>query len=690
MNFDHLDLSIPPVPKWQSADVNLPKKQRKIAKGKGRMLCLLLAIAILFLAPAKSRAQESYSQADLSYIVKKLQNNHLSRLPYNNKLARSTLEQYLTILDAERSYFLAADVKEFQGNIPQLVNDLPRGQVKLAFAIHKRFKKRLLERKNFIEKLLKKPVVVIAPQKIWLDRSAADWPRSRTDAEKIWQARLYHEQLKEQSSGKSSKETLETLRRRYRSVWLRHQQLKDKNIVSLFLNAYAYSYDPHSAYLNQDDLDNFNIAMRLSLEGIGATLRWEDGYTVVNTIVPGGAAARHKGLKPADRIVAVGQGRIRKMEDVTHQPLGEVVKLIRGKRGTIVRLSLIRETGEFTKSLKISIRRDKIELKESEAQSSIHQLEMSSGMPSGMPSEMPAGTIKIGVIVLPSFYQDFAQKRRGNRNYKSSTRDVKKILASFVDQSIDAVLLDLRGNSGGSLDEAINMSNLFIPKSVMVKVRYLKSVSSYDGKQKQAFYKGPLVVLIDRFSASASEIVAGALKDYGRAVLVGDSSTFGKGTVQNIITLRKDLGALRATVAQFYRPSHSSTQKKGVVPDIIFPSLNSHLDIGEAALKNALPWDALPDKISIKANNIAPLATKLKALSEKRRKTNPHFKDIRQEIREYITHRKNKTTISVAGLQTKYKKQQKKKNDADNQQKDDPLLLEALNITKDYLQLLKN
>ncbi len=644
---------------------------------------LYTTAAVLLLLPAVVSAQARYSPTDVGYIVQRFQQTHLSRQTYDKRMASATLHHFFNMLDANRLYFLNADIKEFKRASVSLSKDLRKGKLDIAMAVHQRFMERLDARNAFIENTLKKPMKLPSQTLVWLDRSEANWPKTNKEAEHLWRTRLYTQQLEEKFSGKSQKEVLATLRRRYRSIQRRYQQMERNDITSMFLNAFALSYDPHSGYLNPDDLDNFNIAMRLSLEGIGATLRWEDGRTTIVAIVPGGAAARQAFLKSGDRIIGVAQGRKGKMEDVTLWRLEDVVKRIRGKRGTTVRLRFLRPTKKISKPMEISIRRDKIQLRDSEAKSSVHQI------------STLQGKVKVGVLTLPSFYQDFEQKRQGNRNYKSSTRDVKKLLVRFIAEKVGVVVLDLRGNSGGALDESIKMSNLFLPKGVMVQVRDLQSVSRFEGHQPIPLYQGPLVLLTDRFSASASEIVAGALKDYGRAVIVGDRATFGKGTVQNIIPLKRNLGALRTTVAQFYRPANTSTQQQGVSADVVLPSINNHLRIGESALENPLPWDSLQSKNQLNPPKLDGFIARLRTNSKKRQQSSPYFKKIQSNIREYLSNRKNKQIITLEQFEAEYQQFQSSRPENPNPQRttntlqEDPHLREALSIAADYFQLLQ-
>ena len=413
----------------------------------------------------------------------------------------------------------------------------------------------------------------------------------------------------------------------------------------MYLNSMAAAYDPHSSYLAAQDLKNFDISIKLSLEGIGAVLRWEDGYTVVNSIVPGGAAARNGKLKPDDRIIAVAQGD-KAFESVIDMRLNNVVQLIRGKRGTKVGLQVLRKTKKGFDTLKIVIMRDKIVLKDGEAQSSIFE------QPAAVESKSKQEMLRIGVIKLRSFYVDFNDRRKNPGNYKSSSRDVKVLLKKFVDENVDGVILDLRNNGGGGLDEAINMAGLFIGHNPVVIVRQSggRRVTVHRSRER-AVYTGPLVIMLNRYSASASEILAGAMHDYQRAFLVGDTTTFGKGTVQNIFQLPEGYGALKVTIAQFYRVSGWSTQNRGVETSFVLPSLNNAREIGESTLDNALPWRSI-DPVSYRVSgNLKKVLPQLKKLSAERIANSDFFQKIDEDVQEYLTKIKPLKYTSILKMQ---------------------------------------
>ena len=374
-------------------------------------------------------------------------------------------------------------------------------------------------------------------------------------------------------------------------------------------------------------------------------MRWEDGYTVVNSIVPGGAAARQGKLKTDDRIIAVAQGD-QAFESVIDMRLNDVVQLIRGKRGTKVGLQILRKTKKGFDTLKFIIVRDKIVLKDGEARAQI--IEQSSTKENKTAKE----THRIGVIKLPSFYVDFNGRRKNPKNFKSSSRDVKKHLEEFVQEKVDGVIMDLRSNGGGGLDEAISMAGLFIGHNPVVIVRQSggRRVTVHRSRER-VVYGGPLLIMLNRYSASASEILAGAMHDYQRAILAGDTTTFGKGTVQNIFQLPEGYGALKVTIAQFYRVSGWSTQNRGVETSLVLPSLNNAREIGESTLDNALPWRSI-DPVSYRVSgNLKKIIPELRQLSKNRIANSDFFQKVNEDVQEYLTNIKPLEYTSILKMQ---------------------------------------
>ena len=610
---------------------------------------LSLKLALLFLIfPTFLEAQEEQSKLNglvVRGIVEQFVSMHYSQKPLDNEMSSKIFNLYLNRLDPAHFYFLEDDVDKFRKYELRVDDMLQRGDVNLALDIFERFKIRLSERLAMMEEFMGEDFDFSVDDNWILERKDQPYPHSTEDARKLWRTKIKFDLLTLKLGDTSLKDGKERLMKRVRGLWKDFSQYENDDVVSMFLNSMAAAYDPHSSYLAAQELKNFDISIKLSLEGIGAVLRWDDGYTVVNSIVPGGAAARQGKLKTDDRIIAVAQGE-NAFESVIDMRLNNVVKLIRGKRGTKVGLQILRKTKKGFDTLKIFIVRDKILLKDGEAQSSIFE------QPAATENKNKQEPLRIGVIKLPSFYVDFNDRRKNPKNFKSSSRDVKSHLKKFVVENVDGVILDLRNNGGGGLDEAINMAGLFIGLNPIVIVRQSggRRVTVHRSRERVA-YKGPLVIMLNRYSASASEILAGAMHDYQRALLVGDTTTFGKGTVQNIFQLPEGYGALKVTIAQFYRVSGWSTQSRGVETSIILPSLNNVREIGESTLDNALPWRSI-DQVSYRPKgSFKSVLPALKQLSKKRMKDSKYFQNVDKDVHEFMTSIKPMKYTSILKMQ---------------------------------------
>ena len=669
---------------------------------------LLLRLAILlFLFPSFLAAQDEKQKLTgpvIKGIVEQFVSMHYAQKPLDDEMSAKIFKLYLNRLDPAHYYFLAADVNEFRKYETRIDDMLLRGKVKLALEIFERFKVRLSERLAMMEEFLAEDFDFSRDANWTLERDDLPYPETTEEARKIWRTKIKFDLLTLKLADTSIKDGKERLMKRVRGMWKDFSQYENDDVVSIFLNSMAAAYDPHSSYLAAQDLKNFDISIKLSLEGIGAVLRWEDGYTVVNSIVPGGAAARHGKLKADDRIIAVAQGE-EAFESVIDMRLNNVVQLIRGKRGTKVGLQILRKTKKGFDTLKLVIVRDKIILKDGEARMQIFV------HPSPEENKTAQETNRIGVIKLPSFYVDFNDRRKNPKNYKSSSRDVKKHLKEFVRENVDGVILDLRSNGGGGLDEAINMAGLFIGHNPVVIVRQSggRRVTVHRSRER-AVYDGPLLIMLNRYSASASEILAGAMHDYQRAILAGDTTTFGKGTVQNIFQLPEGYGALKVTIAQFYRVSGWSTQNRGVETSLVLPSLYNARDIGESTLDNALPWRSI-DQVSYRVSgNLKKVLPKLKQLSENRIANSEFFQKVKEDVQEYLTTIKPLKYTSILKMQEddlrrKTQRDQElesasEKADEDNsddteieeEKKEiqlDEYMKESLEILSDYIKLQK-
>ncbi|MEN6406676.1 MAG: carboxy terminal-processing peptidase [Thermoguttaceae bacterium] len=603
------------------------------------------------------------SDRQITFSVASLLKQHLSRHPLDKEISERCLKNFLKALDPAKVYFYQSDIDEFMKHEDELSDAARRGDVTFAYTVFRTFLQRVDERVKMVDELLAAKHDFSADEQMSVDRDAAQYPRDRAEAFDRWRKRIKYDLLvlkvnnKEEAAkdkdkdkdapnsstknGQTAKpkteqelfqEAREKLARRYHSFAKRMHQIDNEELLEMYLNALTTSFDPHTDYMSSDTQKNFNIAMSLELEGIGASLMSEDGYTVVKKIIPGGAAAKDGRLKVEDKIIGVGQGDNGEMVDVVDMKLSDVVKLIRGKRNTIVRLEAIPAGGAGRKIYKIT--REKIELKDSEAKGEIFD---AGRKPDGTP-------YRIGVIDLPSFYRDMSGDRLGMSNFKSTTHDVRVILDDFNRKHVDAVILDLRRNGGGALNEAISLTGLFIGEGPVVQVKDAEGrVQHLDDTDTGVAWSGPLVVLISKFSASASEILAGAIQDYGRGLIVGDHSTHGKGTVQSLLDLGQKLvflpgsmGALKITMQQFYRPNGDSTQKRGVLSDVELPSLTTHLDVGEADLDYPLEFDKVEPLTYRHFDYVNPaILSQLQQLSQQRVQASDKFQKVVRNIARY-------------------------------------------------------
>ena len=608
---------------------------------------LCLAIFFLLFPPFLAAQDENPKLTGpvVKGIVEQFVSMHYAQKPLDDEMSAKIFSLYMNRLDPAHYYFLAADVAEYRKYETRIDDMLLRGNAKLSLDIFERFKTRLSERLAMMEEFMGEDFDFSRDANWTLERDEVPHPETTEEARKIWRTKVKFDLLTLKLGDTSVEDGKERLMKRVRGLWKDYFQYENDDIVSMFLNSMAAAYDPHSSYLAAQDLKNFDISIKLSLEGIGAVLRWEDGYTVVNSIVPGGAAARQGKLKADDRIIAVAQGD-QAFESVIDMRLNDVVQLIRGKRGTKVGLQILRKTKKGFDTLKFIIVRDKIVLKDGEAQAQI--IEQSSTEENKTAKE----THRIGVIKLPSFYVDFNGRRKNPKNFKSSSRDVKKHLEEFVQEKVDGVILDLRSNGGGGLDEAISMAGLFIGHNPVVIVRQSggRRVTVHRSRER-VVYGGPLLIMLNRYSASASEILAGAMHDYQRAILAGDTTTFGKGTVQNIFQLPEGYGALKVTIAQFYRVSGWSTQNRGVETSLVLPSLNNAREIGESTLDNALPWRSI-DPVSYRVSgNLKKIIPELRQLSKNRIANSDFFQKVNEDVQEYLTNIKPLEYTSILKMQ---------------------------------------
>ncbi|WP_252090481.1 carboxy terminal-processing peptidase [Pseudomonas sp. MWU13-3659] len=555
-------------------------------------------------------------------IVELLKRHHYSKPPLDDARSVIIYDSYIKLLDPSRSYFTAADIAEFDKWKTQFDDFLKSGNLEPGFTIYKRYLDRVKQRLDFALAELNKGVDKIdftVKEDLLVDRKDAPWMKNQAELDDLWRKRVKDEVLRQKISGKELKQVQETLTKRYKNQLSRLDQTRAEDIFQAYINTFAQSYDPHTNYLSPDNAENFDINMSLSLEGIGAVLQSDNDQVKIVRLVPAGPAAKTKQVAPADKIIGVAQGN-KEMVDVVGWRLDEVVKLIRGPKGSVVRLEVIPASNapnDQTSKI-VAITREAVKLEEQAAKKSVLKL------------KQDGRDYKLGIIEIPAFYLDFKAYRAGDPDYKSTTRDVKKLLTELQKEKVDGVVIDLRNNGGGSLQEATELTSLFIEKGPTVLVRNADGrVDVLEDENPGAFYKGPLALLVNRLSASASEIFAGAMQDYHRALIIG-GQTFGKGTVQTIQPLNH--GELKLTLAKFYRVSGQSTQHQGVLPDIAYPSIIDTKEIGESALPEAMPWDTIRPVVKPASDPFKPFLAQLKAQHDARSDKDAEFVYIRDRL----------------------------------------------------------
>ncbi len=575
-------------------------------------------------------------------IAKILPQFHYNHQKINDAFSAEVLDLYLERLDPGRLYFLASDVAQFARYRFVLDDQLKMGELGPPFEIFNRFKQRAQERIAFALQALEKEFDFNEDEYYEVDRSDAPWAASVEELNALWQKKLKNEALNLKLTGKAWPDLQERLVKRYKNFERRIHQYNNEDVFRYYMNAVSEIYDPHTAYFSPITAENFGIDMSLKFQGIGAQLTTEDEYTKVVRILPGGPAERSKALAPNDRIIGVAQGEDGEMLDVVGMRLDDVVQKIRGPKGSVVRLLILPASAtDETETKEIRLVRDEIILEERAAKAETVELTHEGHL------------YKIGVINIPSFYADLEAQRRGERDYKRTTTDVMRLLQDLQAEGVDGVLIDLRGNGGGSLQEAIELTGLFIKDGPVVQVRESRGyIEVKEDEDDRVFYDGPLAVLVDRTSASASEIFAAAIQDYGRGVIIG-SPTFGKGTVQSLYSLERfptlrnqRVGQLKVTIAKFYRVTGSSTQHRGVVPDIVFPSLYDEMDYGESKQAHALPWDEIRPARFSPDDRVSQFLAELRLASRQRTEKNLEFQHLREDI-ERFRAKQNQKAVSL-------------------------------------------
>lgn len=543
----------------------------------GGLFLLLLAANTWALAPTPAQGDTLRELAEL------LEERHYDGKTYDDAMSARHLAAYLDSLDPRKMFFSRADIDSFDQWRSALDDHARQGDPSPAFAIFTRYQSALRERLERLLDTLPQQLEAFdftVDEYIDLNDDERDWAESQAELDERWRRHLKNQVLSLRLAEKPVDEILPTLTRRYSNQLNRLEQYNPQDVFGVYANALTELYDPHTTYFSPRRAENFDINMSLSFDGIGAVLQVDDEYTKVVRLVPAGPADKQGELNPSDLIIGVGQGAEGPVEDVIGWRLDEVVDLIRGPRDTTVRLEVIPDKGKMDQRRMVAIKRNQVKLEEQSAQSEIIEVPGVDGEPR-----------KIGVIDIPAFYIDFAALRRGDEDYKSTTRDVRTLIDELQAEGVEGLVIDLRNNGGGSLQEANDLTGLFIEYGPTVQIRSAERRVWRDGKRRRSpYYEGPVAVLINRLSASASEIFAGAIQDYGRGIVLGDRS-FGKGTVQTLLDLPE--GQLKITESKFYRISGDSTQHRGVLPDISFPSLFDHDEIGESSLDNALDWDQI-------------------------------------------------------------------------------------------------
>ncbi len=594
---------------------------------------LLVAVAALgftraFGKPSAPAAPEARATAVnlIRVTTSLLEQSQFSHHRLDRELAKKWFDLYLDNLDGRRTLFLQSDVDELSIYLPALTEATHgEGKTSVPQAIYARYLERMQQQVDLMTAALKTETFAFTGR----DHYSFDWenarrPRDLAEAKARWRQQLRAEYLQEKLADAKHADIVKLLSRRHARQLKTMRSLGSEEILEIYLDALAHVYDPHSNYFGREEMENMSISMNLSLVGIGASLQTIDGYCTIRELIPGGPGARSGKLKPGDRIIAVAQGRGEPV-DVVDIPLTRTVQMIRGKKGTAVTLTILSAgTGEAGPPRTVTLIRDQIKLEDQAAKAAIVELPNEGG-----------GTLRLGVLDLPSFYAELGPRGRGAQ--RSATDDVVRLLRKLAAERVRGLVLDLRRNGGGALEESIRLTGLFIRKGPVVQTRDLRGqVDVESDEDPSVAFDGPMLVLTSRFSASASEILAGALQDYGRAVLVGDSATFGKGTVQSIVPLAPlfeeagldyayDPGALLVTIRKFYRPSGASTQLRGVATDIVLPTLSDLADISEAALSDPLPWDSVQRASFEPVDRVRPHLAELRTRSAARVQKDPGF-----------------------------------------------------------------
>lgn len=648
-------------------------------------------------APAGTLKPGDHDSLVAKMVMLQLPREHISGRKVDDQISGRALTNYLKALDPLKLYFYQSDIDDFQSFKTQLDDLTIRGDLSPAYTILTRFLTRVNERLTLVNELLQQPMDFDQQDSIIIAPDAMVYANNADEARDRWRRQLKLNFLDLMADNKTHDEIVQQLQRRYSRSAKRWAQIDSDEVLEIYLTSLTMGYDPHTTYMSPSTLNDFSIQMRLNLEGIGAALQEKDGYTTVSSVIVGGAADRDGRLKKDDQIVSVGQSS-GEMVDIVEMPLKQVVSLIRGNAGTVVRIGV--RKGGIGETVIYELTRSQVQLEDSAARGTvIHHTHPTSG-----------AEAKIGYINLPSFYLDMEGARRNSADFRSSTRDVRRILAQFREAGVQAVVLDLSRNGGGSLPEAIDLTGLFIDRGPVVQVKDANgSVVDLQDKESGVAWDGPLVVMTSKLSASASEILAGAIKDYGRGIIVGDPATHGKGTVQTLKDLGREMfrteranyGALKVTIQQFYLPDGDSTQLHGVAADVILPSITSVMDISESDLDFALPHDRVPAVAHLEYHMVpGGLLESLRSASSERVSQDSEFLDLLRRKELYVRQKTEKSiSLNEAEFMARRKQLDAQKEeeqqtlddeeDPDQVYRDNYYNREVMNIAHDYLDGLK-
>ena len=671
-----------------------------LSRAKTALTAGLMALVATTIFAQQASTTTAADQDTAKYVSSMISKFHISQKPLDDRISAMLVQRFVKELDPQKLYFVKPDIDGFAKYRDHLDDYLKQGKADFGYEVFALYLKRLDERLAVAHKLIDAPHDFALDESMVIDGDQLAWSADAAEANERWRKRVKYDLLTLQLDKVSAEDGRKRLHKRYDTVKRSAHDMEDNEVLEMYLSSMAHCFDPHSSYMSKQSVEDFEIQMRLSLQGIGAALQAEDGVTVVKQIVAGGAAEKDGRLKVGDKITAVGQEE-GDFQEILEMKLNKVVRLIRGDGGTKVRLRVLKETGE---TVVYELTRQTIALTSQEVKGEIIQTG----------ERVPGTKGRVGVINIPSFYRDFGGAQQGKDDFKSTARDVLKVLNDFRTQGgVDAIVVDLRMNGGGALSEAIEVSGLFIDRGPVVQVKEQNGrIKSHDDEEPGVEYSGPLLVLCNRLSASASEIFAAAIKDYGRGIVIGDVTTHGKGTVQNVMPVSsqmfrmlngsKDRGSVKLTINQFYRVNGDSTQNRGVESDVVLPSLIDHMDLGESFLENALAFDHIaPAKFAAYGYNTPQVVAALKEASQKRVAVDPKFQQVAKDIERYLA-RKNRKTVSLNEEAMKRERDDDKaakevdKEEEENETKSDKPVFakteynnEVLQIALDYSSQLK-